>query len=219
MKKEELSKEQYNKILDHVMEAFIKNGVKATTMDSIASTLQMSKRTLYEIFGNKEEIFKEAHTYFNQKIAAKLKGIFADSDNIMEAIVKCFLYNRDLMSYVNVDFIRDMDEYSHQHHHMTEEAKRKHYLNLYDVLNKGVEEGYFRNDINLMVQCHMLTIQMEALKRSEELFSKELSLVEVFDSIILGFLRGIASPKGLEEIERFTPLLSKTISNKSDHKQ
>lgn len=217
MKKEEVSKEQYNKILEHVMGAFIKNGVKATTMDSIATTLQMSKRTLYEIFGNKEEIFKEANKYFHQKTADKLRSIFANSDNVMEAIIKCFLYNRDFMSNVNVNFIRDLDEYSRQHNQISPETKRKHYHNLYDVLKKGVEEGYFRNDVNLMVQCHMLTIQMEALKRSEELFSQDISLLEVFDSIILGFLRGLASTKGLEELERYTPNL--TISNKSDHLQ
>lgn len=204
----EINDQQYNRILEVVMEAFIKNGVKATTMDSLASALQMSKRTLYEIFGNKEETFREAHKYFHRKIANTLKEIFSSSDNVMEGIIRCFLYNRDLMSNLNVDFIRDMEEYAH--HNKSEENKRRHYQNLHDVLKKGVEEGYVRDDINLMLQCYLLTIQMEALKRSEDLIIKDISLLEVFDNIILGFLRAISTSKGLLELERYTPFLSLT---------
>lgn len=218
MRKEEINKEQYERILEAVRLAFIKNGVKATTMDSIATSLQMSKRTLYEIFGSKEEMFYEAQRYFHKKIGDIMKNIFLTSDNVMEAIIKCFLYNRDLMSDVNVEFIKDMKEYTKHLDNLSEEKKRQHYHNLYDVLKRGVEEGYFRKDINLLIQCHMLTIQMESLKSSEELFPKGISLIEIFDSIILSFLRGISTPKGLEELEQYTPYLT-TISNQSEYLQ
>lgn len=208
MKREDISEEQYVRILECFMRALMKHGFKATTMDQIAASLQMSKRTLYEIFGNKEELFKEAHMYFHKKMSQKLEDIFRSSSNVMEAIIKCFLFNRDLMSRINADFIRDMEELASQTNIIDSNRFRKHHINLYEVLQKGVDEGYFRQDINLMVQCRMLTIQMEALKRSEELFSKDIPLLEVYDSIILGFLRGISTEKGLIELEKYTPLTS-----------
>lgn len=208
MKKEEVSQEQYIKLLERIMPIFLKNGVKSTTMDAVAASLQMSKRTLYEIFGSKEEMFLETNKYFHKKMADSLKEIFSASQNIMEAIIKCFLYNRDMMSNASADFLKDMEMLASKDGVVSEEHRRHHYQNLYEVLERGVKEGYFREDVNLKVQCRMLTIQMAALKKAEELFPEDISLLEIYDSIITGFLRGISSSKGLEEIEAYMPLMT-----------
>lgn len=208
MKKEEIGQTQYEKILQCVMSAMMENGLKATTMDYIAASLQMSKRTLYEIFGSKEEMFKEAGMFYHFKMAEELKLIFENSANVMEAIIKCFMFYRDMMRNVSVDFIRDIEQMASKSKLVSEENRKYHYEGMFDVLNQGVKEGYFRNDINLKVQCQMLTLQMEALKRTEELFPDDITLLDVFDSIIVGFLRGISSNKGLEELEKFMPSLT-----------
>lgn len=189
------------------MQSLIKNGLKATTMDGIASSLQMSKRSLYELFGNKEDLFKEAHHYFHQINKDRLGEIFKNSSNVMEAIIKCFLYNRDMMSKLSTEFIRDVELYINQSQIDPKALQNAHYQNLYEVLQKGVEEGYFRNDINLLVQCRMFVLQMGALKHIEELFPKDITLVDAYDSISIGFLRGIATNKGLLEIEKYLPSL------------
>lgn len=207
MKRVEISQEQHNRILEYFMRAMMQNGLKATTMDSIASNLQMSKRTLYEIFGTKDDLFREGLAYFHKKITEKLSDIFESSKNVMEAIIRCFLYNRDFMSNLSVDFIKDMEEYAKQKDNNSQYDVRHHHQNLHDVLCKGVEEGYFRDDVNLMVQCRMFTLQMESLKSSEELFPEDISLLEIYDNIILGFLRAISSKKGLDELEKYLPLL------------
>lgn len=216
MKREDINSEQINKILEAIMPVLMQNGLKATTMDSLASSLQMSKRTLYEIFGSKEEMFREAFYFFHKKTSTKLKEIYQTASNVMEGLIKCCLYNRDLMQYLSAEFIRDMEHFASQGNLTPENHRRHHYQNFYDVLQLGVKEGYFRNDINLMVQCRMLSLQMEALKRFEELFPKDITILEVFDGIITGFLRAISSRKGLEELELYMPLLTNSsIKNES----
>lgn len=215
MKREEVTPEHYNTILESIVPILMRNGLKATTMDSIASSLQMSKRTLYEIFGSKEEMFREAHKFYHKKMADALKDIFESSENVMESIIKCFLYNRDTMGNASADFIRDMEQFANQDNPISESHRRHHYQNLLDVLEQGVKEGYFRDDVNLMVQCRMFIIQMEALKRTEELFPEDITLLEVYDSIIVGFLRGISSSKGLEELEKYLPYLTTNSKNLS----
>lgn len=203
-----ISKEQYEKILECFMKSLLKNGLKATTMDSIAASLQMSKRTLYEIFGTKDEIFRQTHQFFHNKMKEKMAEIYCSSSNVMEGIIKCFLYHRDLMSNLSVDFIKDMGEYSIQRQLPSDSRHKLHYQNLHDLLQKGVAEGFFRTDINLLVQCRMLLLQMEALKGTQDLFPKDISLLEIYDSIILTFLRGISTPAGLDELEKFKPALT-----------
>lgn len=55
MKREEMSPQAYDSLINGIMMILLQNGLKATTMDSIASALQISKRTLYEIFSSKTE--------------------------------------------------------------------------------------------------------------------------------------------------------------------
>ncbi|MCH5228997.1 MAG: TetR/AcrR family transcriptional regulator [Muribaculaceae bacterium] len=210
MKKEEINPVQYQKILEHIMKALTTHGLKATTMDSIASSLQMSKRTIYEIFGSKEEMFREAHSFLHNKMSEHLKDIFENSNNIMEAIIKSFLYNRDMMSSVSAEFIRDIHQFSNKNLKNNPELKNLHHHALYEVLERGVKEGYFRSDLNLDVQCKMLSIQMEALKQTEELFPPDISLIDIFDNVMLVFLRGISTLKGLEEIDRYMANLPKS---------
>ena len=52
------------------------------------------------------------------------------------------------------------------------------------------------------------SIQMEAVKHTEDHFPHDISPIEVYDSISLSFLRGISSEKGLKELEKFLPLFS-----------
>lgn len=211
MKKEDISKEQFDKILECFLESMMKNGLKGTTMDSLASSLQMSKRTIYEIFGTKEDLFREVHKHFNDKMAKKMRSIFLSSSNVMEGIIKCFIYNRDLMSDLSAEFIRDMQTYANNRSFITDIQRRQHYDNLYEVLQRGVEEGFFREDLNLLVLCRVFILQMEALKRTEELFPSDISLIEIYDNIIVGFLRGISTLNGMEELEKYLPTF-KTIA-------
>ena len=46
---------QREKIVDHVWQMIITMGIKAVRMDDVANVMGMSKRTLYEMFGDKED--------------------------------------------------------------------------------------------------------------------------------------------------------------------
>lgn len=197
-----LNQEQL-RILDFVIAEILKKGIKAMTMDSIAAGLQISKRTLYQIYSSKEEMVESALKLMHERNNEIFRDIFRSSSNTMEGILGCLRYNRDIISNASVDFFRDFDELVSKSKTSFKENKKLHYDNLVELLKKGVSEGYFRDDINLPIQCRMITIQMESLKRMEELFPPDITLLEVCDSITLSFLRGISTTKGNEAIDKF----------------
>ena len=47
---------QREKVVEHVSQMIMALGVKSVRMDDVAGSLGMSKRTLYEMFGDKEEL-------------------------------------------------------------------------------------------------------------------------------------------------------------------
>ena len=47
------------RIIDTALNSFATHGIKSITMDDIAAALGISKRTLYEVFADKESLLKE----------------------------------------------------------------------------------------------------------------------------------------------------------------
>jgi len=201
MKREDMTQEAFDALLTDILQILMEKGPKATTMESVASSLKISKKTLYEIFPSKSEMVEEAILALHNRLIETHRKIFESSSNIMEAMFRGFLHQRDFMRHVNVNFFRDMDCHFAEEKRKADIRKRVYYEDFVNLLKKGVEQGYFRKDINFMVQCRMISIQMESLKRMEELFPPDITLLEVYDSINIGFLRSIATPKGMKILD------------------
>ncbi|MBP3590649.1 MAG: TetR/AcrR family transcriptional regulator [Muribaculaceae bacterium] len=189
-------------IFDTIIRMITENGLKSLTMDRVAATLGMSKRTLYEIFGSKACMIQQTLAHYHREHIKRCDAIFAHSDNVMEGILSVYRHMRNIIAKLHTDFFRDMDEAFADVKHQYEDFEDKRHKHFLEMFQRGIAEGVFRPDVNFLVQSKMLHVQMEALKRMEELFPKDLTLVDVYDSIIIGFLRSIASPKGMEILDR-----------------
>lgn len=186
------------------MPILLEKGLKSATMDSVAAELGMSKRTLYEIFESKSQMIKEALGEMERRSQEHFVKSFSEADNVMEAFIEVFGYNRDLMKSVNVDFYRDMDRLYKENRKHYEHTRLERHERMLRMFELGVEQGMFRKDVDYRIQSRMMALQMEGLKRIEELFPQDITLQRVFDSIIVSFLRSIATPEGMKILDKWT---------------
>ncbi len=70
-KKQELEE----KIASLAFRLFLQKGYRDTSMDEIASQLGMSKKTLYQYYPGKKELFLSSFSVFKTKLTAKLEAI------------------------------------------------------------------------------------------------------------------------------------------------
>lgn len=201
MQRADLKEEEYRQLLNRIVPILLDRGLKSSTMDSVAAYLGMSKRTLYEIFGSKSEMLKEALGQLERQQQDFYTRAFAEAENVMEAFVAVFKHNRDLVRKINVDFYRDMDRLYKDRREDFEKGHESRYRNLQKMFQLGVEQGMFRPDVDYKVQTRIMGYQMEGLKRMEELFPPDITLQRVFDTITIGFLRSIASEKGMKILD------------------
>lgn len=194
----ELTRKPDAALIEAISEIIFLKGLKATTMDSVAAALSISKRTLYETFASKKDMILEVIKYWSNVHRKEAVRIIEESSNIMEALFRIFNYHLGFMKGVSVEFFKDMDR-----------EVRKEFSNhddvwggkMLDVMKLGIDQGVFRPDVNYQVQLSLMKIQMESLKRMEEFFPAEITIADAFDSICIGFLRSIASPKGMEILD------------------
>lgn len=214
MQRSDLKQEDFLHLVRRIIPVLMEKGLKSTTMDSVASILGMSKRTLYEIFGSKDEMIKVCITEMGRANKEFADRTFTETSNVMEAFIKVFRHNRDNMQRMNVEFFRDLDMYKDRRE--TYEKTRAGHDAMQQVFERGVREGLFRSDLDFPIQSRIMAIQMESLKRMEEFFPADISLLRVFDAIILGFLRSIASPKGMMVLDELTSRLHLASSGNNE---
>ena len=191
-------------------------GLKGATMDTVAASLGMSKRTIYEIFESKSDMLKETFRQLEIENKELVKRTMESSMNVMEGLISVFRFNRDWLSSLNVDFFRDMDRLYKDERKRYDESRRTRYQEVKALFDRGVKEGMFREDVDFIVQSRIMGIQMESLKRMEEVFPQDITLLRVYDAIILGFLRSIASEKGMKVLDK---LSGEFIHNKKEEKK
>ena len=63
MELKDLKEEHYLRLIKAISEIIVKKGPSHTSMDYVASTLNMSKRTLYELFGSKDDMIRHVLEY------------------------------------------------------------------------------------------------------------------------------------------------------------
>lgn len=204
LKPTHISKETYNRILETVSLSLRERGFKATTMDLIASQLSMSKRTLYEIFENKDQMFLETIKYFRRKIKAIIARIFTQSSTVIEALVKVVRFHLAEMKRVNPVFFHDMDSYAKKMRQHYDDAQTPEFNSGFmEIFQTGVRQGVFREEINYRITVRLFLIQLESLKRAESNFPADISISEIYSTLAVNFLRSIATPKGLSIIDDY----------------
>lgn len=188
------------KILDTAMTLFAKNGIKAVKMDDIARALNISKRTIYELYENKEVILFEGIKRYNQRREEEMSQFVKGNTNVMDIILNVYKVKVEEFRFTNPLFYDDLEKYPDVMAYL-EKSREENRKELIAFLNKGVKEGYFREDIN----NDLVTILFDSIGRlflQKRLYAR-FSIESVLNNIMFISLRGICTIKGIEVLDNF----------------
>jgi AcrR family transcriptional regulator len=191
------------RIIDGAAQLFRIYGIKSVTMDSLAGHLGMSKRTIYEIFADKDELLIGVLNAMTIKQKELVKKVVAESDNAIVAIFRLLEINMDHIQNMSPAFQADMKKF-HQDVLMNraDKCEMPDYRNNLEVITSGIKQKLFRKDINtdLVNRClHYMILSV----MNNELFPFELfSRREVIGNVVFHYLRGISTPEGIEMINK-----------------
>lgn len=196
-----MEKEQKEDILAWVLLRFREKGIRSVTMDEIAAHAGISKRTLYEQFGDKEQLLIECLKYhWAQEQQALSAYAETGTHNVLELIL--FSFNQKLSACRNTypGFTRDMMRYRRVMEYVRAYNKNSS-REFIAALKLGVEQGLMRGDIRFELFEEFLTAQMRLLY--EEGVWRKYTPQEVFRMILLVWLRGISTEEGGRMIDAY----------------
>lgn len=187
-------------VVKTALEMFLKDGYLAVRMDDIASCLSISKRTLYEMFQNKEQLLTECMEAHSRIMADKMSQEIEKEGDILSVMLRYIEIVVAESHNTNRIFFDSLDKYPKfkeifMSYMETFRSQIREYMDL------GVKQGVFRDDVNMDVVMQAFTV-MGRLANDDEMKKHYPYEQLVNDSIVL-LLRGIAAPKGMEKLEKY----------------
>ena len=192
------------RILTQSAEMFIRSGIKAITMDDISRETGVSKRTIYENFKDKDDLLLACLNYMDEAHKIKTEEILKESNNTIDMVFGLLKDGITILKTVNPLFFTDLKKYHYGVWKKTYSINyKKHLSQTFTLLKKGVSEGLLRNNIDIEVVAILLHEQLRILSDENIFPSDKFSKLVVFENIIINFIRGIATKKGLEIIDKY----------------
>lgn len=193
---------QKERIIDQAMQMFVTQGIKSVRMDDIAQQLGVSKRTLYELFGDKEGLLYLAMERYSERNRQRWNELTAGSQNVLEAM---FMVLGEVMDNAEVTR-RMMDNlrkfYPAVHDKLMREGMVKNRTSLRHMLEQGICDGLFVDTFNIDLAISVLYYTASAIvTRRELMLPSGMTERGAFVQIISNFFRGISTAKGLHLID------------------
>lgn len=187
------------RILETAMKAFAERGVKAVRMDDVAQMLGISKRTLYEIYRDKEELLYQGVMHFDQEAKKSMNAFIQQASSVMDIILEAYQRRVLRTGTINPLFYEDIQKYPKVTDYLIKEREHA-YDQFLGFLQRGVREGYFRDDINYELVAQMFNA-INTFVMTQHLLSRY-SIQQVFANMLLIPLRGFCTKKGLQVIDK-----------------
>lgn len=191
------------RILETAMKLFVEQGVKAVKMDDVAQALTISKRTLYELYKDKEELLYQGILQFNEKHRNSMLAFIDEAPTVMDIIIEAHQRRVVKASSINPLFYEDIQKYPRVVALLEKErvGARKQFMGF---MRRGVREGYFRDDVDYRLIGELYNA-INTCIRTQHLLNNY-TMQELFSNLIVVPLRGFCTAKGLEVIENSTLL-------------
>jgi len=169
-------------------------------MDEIAFMLGISKRTLYEIFSDKETLLVNCLVLMFKDRDKLFLDIYNRSSNILETMLFSFQKSIELMHDVDRQFFIDIKMYPRAKQFLEEKKIDANEKTLF-AFNLGKEQGIFRADINSEIIVILLKWQFDSLRKTKNF--QKYSFLEIYESIMFTLLRGIINENSSDMLEDF----------------
>ena len=179
-------------------QTFRRIGVRAVSMDDIASALGVSKKTLYKYFKDKSDLVLQVFDQMCIRQDARICSLAENGENAIDAVIGAMEYMQSELREMHPSMLFDLKKYYPDAMQRLEDHKLKNMQGyLLRNIKRGQKEGFYREDFDakLISRLHMAMVQTMTDPSTLEEFGRPLS--ELQQELHAYHLRGIATERGM----------------------
>ncbi|MFB6258693.1 MAG: TetR/AcrR family transcriptional regulator [Flavobacteriales bacterium] len=188
-------------ILDEARMLLLRYGFKSMTMDDVASSLCVSKKTLYQHVANKGDLVKKVMEMECERQRKKVESVREEASN---AIQECFEFGRFIIGVLqdlDPSIHYDLEKYYPEAWKVFIDFKDEGIVGyVRDNLERGIQEGLYRNDLESEVIARIYTYRIDAVFHGELFPPERFSFAQVYKEMFFYHILGIVSEKGYRSL-------------------
>ena len=192
-----------DRLIVHAATLFVNNGCKAVTMDDIANSMGISKRTIYENFRDKEALLEACLLYFFEHYEFNIDQILQSSDNIIVAIFKLLEKTSKFFFQVKFNFLNEVQKYYPEAYNNTIKVYKRQYLDNTDkLLQKGKLDGIVREEINPTIIAVLINEISVLILQKEIFIDYGFDKKDAMHTCMSCITRGMLTEKGIQILDK-----------------
>ena len=194
-------------IVKRALNDFMQYGFKTFTMDDLASKMGISKKTLYEHFPSKNDLVEAVLDYALDMSCKNVEAFVQGDGSVIE---KVYRNQKKVKEIFNINSDRPIWElqkyYSKTYERMEIEFAKSDARFIDKLLEKGWEEGLFREDINVNFYKTFYSSVQRLRSVANTFPEREYPFWDTIYTLMEYFFRIVVNEKGMKELERVLQL-------------
>lgn len=191
------------RIAELSLRLFLSRGFRSVRMDDIAQQLGVSKRLLYELFGDKEGLLLEAMVSYFENIRREQ---LASSAGAADVIERLFIMLNDVLNR-SEQIGRVMSalkrSYPAVHDRLLNEGAARNREEFRRMLQEGIDGGLFIDNFNIDLAISVLYYTASTVTHHKLILPEGITERKAFMQIISTFFRGISTSGGLRLVDLY----------------
>lgn len=201
------------RIIEEATRLFAAEGIKSVRMDDIAAVCGISKRTLYEIFADRDDLIRQSLRYYVKVYEETINKRLEKAENVLDEFWILFGHG-DNFREVNKVVMRDLVKfYPGIFNDFMKEYHRKVLKANADRFRRGQDAGFLLRNLDAEFMSHNLTDYLYGMKHSiENIENKKAKWDNVknvrditprsFPFVMMLYFRGLSTEKGRKYIDQ-----------------
>ncbi|MEO6228780.1 MAG: TetR/AcrR family transcriptional regulator [Ferruginibacter sp.] len=203
-----------NRIRGKAHDLYMQYGIRSVSMDDIANSLGMSKKTIYQHYADKDELVVAVIEKEIEQTQNTCELDRSLSVNAIHEIFKAMDMMIELFSNMNPSLLFDMQKYHPKAFQVFLKHKNDY---IYSIIKENIDRGILEELYRAEIKVDILSryrLETMMLPLSPDFHSKlKYNLAEIEEEFIIHFLFGLASPKGYKLIQKYQLERKKTIND------
>jgi AcrR family transcriptional regulator len=193
-----------SKILEAAFGMFCHSGIKSVSMDDIAQHLSMSKKTLYKLFRNKDEVVYEALGNYLTSIEQECEQHVVTSRNAIDELFNAMEMTKKIFAGIHPSIFHDLQKYHGASWELWQQHKFGYILGLIRRnIRRGMAEGLFRKDLDVEAIARLRLVMIEAPFDARLFPPYQLDIAKVQKEGLEHYMLGMATLKGHKLINEY----------------
>ena len=196
--------EPQEKILKTALALFFKYGIKHVTMDDIAKELGMSKKTIYQLFKEKDDLVSQLCETELRDQECQFHEMHQTANDPIHEIILISNKMRALMQNINPNFFLDLQKFYPNAFSRFQKFKEDcAYQNVLRNIRQGIDEGVYRKDLEAEFAARYRMAQIDNLMFGNTFSFEKISFARTHDLMLDMFMYAISTVKGHKLINHY----------------